>query len=218
MEIMLSFTIKHSAMMKRFFCLAIIVAFALQMHAATSIQGNEGRFEPSSEHFFADIEAITGLGLNPVKGFQDEGIYVSLLTFCDKPTLSLGPSSKPVAIAGDGIGSIWSSVDHQCTLLYCDAIPEAANKKRLVDHIAQELSANVSCGNTSAVDITSTDYILSTKSLRWSNKMPSDSICLYLLPDTECMRLTLDDWKYLSETRFPHAHCLGLLGIAWDCS
>ena len=199
--------------MKRFFCIAIIAAFVLQMHAATYMRGNEGLFEPSSEHFFANLKAVTGLGLNPVKGFQDEGIYASLLTVCEKPTLSLGDSSKPVAVAGDGIGAIWSSADHQCTLLYCDAIPEAANKKSLVDHIAQELSANVSCGDASAVDMTPADYILSSKALRRNDHIPGDSICLYMLPFPGSMRLTLDGWKYLSETRFPHAHCLGLLVI-----
>ena len=179
------------------------------------MQGNEGLYVPSSEHFFADLKDITGFELNPVKGFQDEGIYASLLMFCDKPTISLVNSRKAVAMAGDGVDAIWSSSDHQCTLLYCgDMVADsdvAAKKKRLVDHIAQEMSANVSCRDASSVVVNPAEYILFTKALRHAQGTSGDTICVYLLPDPGCMRLALDDLKHLSETRFPHDRCLGVL-------
>ena len=191
--------------MKRLLCFAWIAAFALQTHASTFTMGND----TSSEHYFEEIKAVTTRGLNPVKGFFDEGIYISILTFCDKPNLYLGASSEPVAYAGDGIGAVWSSVDHQCTILYCD--PMWGKNDRLVDLVNSDLSANVSCRDTSAVEINPADYIILAEALKQTKETPGDSICLYWLPDPGCMRLALDGWRYLPETRFPHAHCLGLL-------
>ncbi len=191
--------------MKRLLCFAWIAAFALQTHASTFTLGND----TSSERYFVIIKANTDRGLNPVKGFLDEGIYSSMLSFCDKPTLYLGPSSEPVAFAGDGIGAIWSSADHHCAILYCD--PIWGKNDRLVDQVNYDLSANVSCRDTSAVEINPADYIILAEALKQTKETPGDSICLYWLPDPGCMRLALDGWRYLPETRFPHAHCLGLL-------
>ena len=56
--------------MKRLLCFAWIAAFALQTHASTFTLGND----TSSERYFVIIKANTDRGLNPVKGFLDEGI------------------------------------------------------------------------------------------------------------------------------------------------